>query len=310
MNHGHRLIARLAIYTALLCLPMPVSAWNAAGHRLGAIIAWQHLDENTREEVSRLLGQHPDYERWIAHRKGLAPELAAFVEASTWPDTIKSDKRFHDAHEGQSTPLLPGFPDMERHRHWHYVDLPIGHAPKQHSSKGELDLQLERLSQLVANRKAHVQQRAYALPWLIHLVADAHQPLHAVSRYDAEGRGDEGGNLLIISHPFHPRLQSMRLHTYWDDLAGPPWLRGENLERAAAAISTAYPAPPQAGGTKRWIEESWQLARDAAYPAGDETPPILTADFHERAQAIARKRVAESGYRLAALLRKLLSQKN
>lgn len=295
-------IATFALLASLLLLPLPASAWNAAGHRLSALIAWQQLDETTREQISRVLKLHPDHERWLARAKDGDPEVAVFLEASTWPDEIKSDERFHDADKDEATALLPGFPDMARHRHWHYIDRPIGDPAKRRATDGELDRQLDRLIKTIGSRKSSDRQRAYALPWLIHLVADAHQPLHTVSRYDAKGRGDEGGNLQIIRHPFHPRLSVMKLHTYWDDLAGPPWLRGRYLERAASALVAAHPPPPPGGGVQRWIDESWQIARDDAYPPGDEAVPTLTADFHQKAQAIARQRVAEAGYRLATLL--------
>lgn len=298
-------IAALAALASLLLQPLPASAWNAAGHRLSALIAWQQLDETTRERISRVLALHPDHARWLARAKDGAPEVAAFLEASIWPDEIKSDERFHDAGKDEATTLLPGFPDMARHRHWHYIDRPIGHPPQRHATDGELDRQLDRLIKTIDSSKTSDQQRAYALPWLIHLVADAHQPLHTVSRYDAQGRGDEGGNLQIIRHPFHPRLSLMKLHAYWDDLAGPPWLRGRYLERAASALVAAHPPPAPSGGVQRWIDESWEIARDAAYPPGDATVPTLTADFHQNAQAIARQRVAEAGYRLATLLHSL-----
>lgn len=301
---SHRLrFATLAVLALLL--PLPASAWNAAGHRLSALIAWQQLDETTRERISRVLALHPDHERWLARAKDDAPEVAAFLEASTWPDEIKRDERFYDADKNGPTALLPGFPDMARHRHWHYIDRPIGHPAKRHATDGELDRQLDRLIKTIGSSKSSDRQRAYALPWLIHLVADAHQPLHTVSRYDAKGRGDEGGNLQIIRHPFHPRLSLMKLHAYWDDLAGPPWLRGRYLERAASTLVAAHPPPPPSGGVQRWIDESWQIARDDAYPPGDEAVPTLTADFHQNAQAIARQRIAEAGYRLATLLHSL-----
>ena len=300
--------AGLTICAVLSLLSPPANAWNAAGHRLCALIAWQQLDETTRQQISRLLAQHPDHERWIARTNGVAPDLAAFLEASTWPDDIKNDKRFYDADEDEPTALLPGFPDMARHRHWHYVNRPLSHLPKHPETLGELDRQLELLSGTVGNRKTRDPQRAYALPWLIHLVADAHQPLHTVSRYDAEGRGDEGGNLLLINNPFHPRLSSMNLHTYWDDLAGPPWLRGRYLERSATMLVADY-APPATGGTNHWIDESWLIARDSGYPPGDEARPTLTAVFHENVQNIARRRITEAGYRLAALLQNTLGHK-
>ena len=46
--------------------------------------------------------------------------------------------------------------------------------------------------------------------------------------------------------------------------------------------------------------------RDSAYPPGDDAVPTISATFHEDALAIAGRRVAEAGYRLADLLRGLL----
>lgn len=299
---------RLAIgaLIAILFLPLPARAWNAAGHRLSALIAWQRLDSGTRDRIAQLLSRHPDHERWISRAKNTLPELAAFLEASTWPDDIKRDKRFFDAGEEAPTAPLPGFPDMQRHRHWHYIDRALGHPPGATHSRGELDTRLALLAGTVGNRRADDRQRAYALSWLIHLVADAHQPLHVVSRYDAEGQGDEGGNLLTVAPPFHPRLSTMSLHAYWDDLPGPPWLRDERLERVARAVDAGHPTPPPAGGPDLWIEESWRLARDSAYPESTDPVPTLSAEFDEQARVIARRRIAEAGYRLAEWLERLL----
>jgi hypothetical protein len=296
----------LFVVGTLWLLPLPASAWNAAGHRLSALIAWQQLDDEIRNQISQLLALHPDHQRWMVRASGSAPELAAFLEASTWPDDIKRDHRFYDAGKDQPTAISPGFPDMARHRDWHFVNRPLGHPPKRPDAEGTLEQQLDRLASVVGNRQASEQQRAYALPWLIHLVADAHQPLHTASRYDEKGHGDNGGNGLTINHPFHPRLSSMSLHSYWDDLPGPPWLRGRYLERSVADLLADHPPPPHAGGSKRWINESWKIAKLTAYPPGDESVPTLTVDFHEAALATARQRIAVAGYRLAALLKRLL----
>ena len=300
MHTRRPLIIVLLVFIALL-LPLPASAWNGAGHRLSALIAWQQLDESTRQQVSRLLAHHPDHERWTARSKSMPPELAAFVEASTWPDDIKGDKRFYDADSDVVTKLLPGFPDMARHRHWHYIDRPLGNPPKLHHTKGELDRRLDVLITTVGDDRLSDQQRAYALPWLIHLVADAHQPLHTVSRYDATGRADEGGNLLTVKTPFHPRLSSMNLHTYWDDLPGPPWLRGKRLEKNAARLIEDYP-PPAQGDVRLWRDESHRLLAEAYPTSNGSLLPIISEDFRQRSRDIAECRIVEAGYRLGSLL--------
>ena len=176
-----------------------------------------------------------------------------FAEASTWPDDIRNDPRFHDEVRDDATPPLPGFPDSARHKNWHYVDLnELGQA-----KKGEVDRQIERLGRLLhpmarghaeGSDKAPSQKDgqqswrvaadshgarstrkndeiSYALPWLMHLVADIHQPLHVGHA------ADDGGNTIEIENPFNKRLPFSSLHTYWDDLPGPPWLRGQRLEK-------------------------------------------------------------------------------
>lgn len=288
-----------------LLLSSPAQAWNAAGHRLSAAIAWRQLDDAARERIGHLLERHPDYPVWIARSKKLEPGYAAFLEASTWPDDIRRDTRFHDDGD-EPTPTLKEFPDMSRHRAWHHIDRPIGHTPARvKPGRGQLDVQLERLAEQLDGHRRNTASRAYALPWLMHLIADAHQPLHAVSHYDSEGESDEGGNGLMIENPFHPRRSSMSLHAYWDDLPGPPWLRGERLEQSADHLAAAFNAPAQAGEARKWLDESERLARQVVYDGLDGTVPTLSAAYHERAQRIARERVAQAGYRMGLLLQRL-----
>ncbi len=302
-----RVLGRFLRLALLLALASPALAWNAAGHRISALIAWERLDGDTRRAVATILRQHPDFERWQARAKGTDADLTAFVEASTWPDDIRHDKRFYTVDIDEPTPTQPGFPDMERRLHWHYVDRPLEPAKNLLPSLGVLDRQLPLLARTVGDRQAKLSERAYALPWLIHLVGDAHQPLHTASRYGPDGQGDNGGNSVTIDNPFHPRYSSMSLHRYWDDLPGPPWLDGSRLQSAVLWLTSRYAAATVTAGTPaQWIDESWQIARENAYPPGNDAVPTITADFHERSQAIANRRVTEAGYRLAELLRRLL----
>jgi hypothetical protein len=298
------------LIAGLLLASSPAAAWNTAGHRLTAAIAWRQMDSATRERLGELLAQHPDYLLWLKRSISLEPAYAAFLEASTWPDDIKRDKRFHNTDE-TPTPLLPGFSDMGRHRNWHHVDHAPGHSPAKGKGSGELDTRLAKLMQGVGDgpRSDHgnkESQRAVALAWLIHLVGDAHQPLHVVSRYDEDGHSDEGGNALWIDNPFHPRRSSMTLHAYWDDLPGPPWLRGERLESAASALLREGKSTSP-GTIRQWIGESQSLAKSAAYDGLEGEVPTITAEYHERATKTARERLALAGRRLGLLLERLLA---
>lgn len=279
-------------FAFLLCLifAAPLAhAWNAAGHRLAAAIAWQQLSPAVRERLADALAGHPDYPRWAGKSR---PDDAGdvFAEAATWPDDIRNDPRFYDDEREAPTPALPGLPDTARHKRWHYVDL----GTDGRVEDGELDRQIVRLGQLLRSTR-HKAQIAYALPWLLHLVADLHQPLH-VGRHD-----DEGGNRVEIENPYNKRLPFSSLHTYWDDLPGPPWLRGTRLDKAAARLLADHP-PPVRGEVAGWRDESRALLAQAYPASAGSLLPMVSEDFHRRAHEIADRRVVDAGYRLGWLL--------
>ena len=279
-----------SLLIALLLLISPLAqAWNAAGHRLVASIAWQQLSPASREFLSSALARHPDHARWTGKARSSNP-ADIFAEAATWPDDIRNDPRFHDEERTPATTTLPGFPNMARHKRWHYVDL----DSRGRVSDGEVDRQIERLDHLLRST-AKKDQISYLLPWLLHLVADIHQPLH-VGRH-----GDEGGNAVEIENPFNKRLPFSSLHLYWDDLPGAPWLRGKALEKRVQRLIEAYP-PPVPGVVALWRDESHALLA-IAYP---DTPgsllPIVTEEFNQQAREIANRRIVDAGYRLGWLL--------
>jgi hypothetical protein len=257
-----------------------------------ASLAWSQLDPGVRERVAALLAAHPDSGRWTA--KGTDP-ATAFIECSTWPDDIRRDPRFHDS-GADPTPPLPGFPDMDRHGSWHYVDRSADGRPL----GGDLDRQIDRLARQLADPATPATLRSYALPWIVHLVADAHQPLHAGVR------DDDGGNRFEIHDPSHPRLPVMSLHAWWDDLPGPPWLRGKRLEAAAQRLTEGHSLPARQGSPADWIGESRALAASGAYPPAGDSPALLDEAFRDQARRIARERLLASGHRLARFLNGLL----
>ena len=280
---------RFLIALFFFAATLPAHAWNAAGHRLVAAMAWQQLSPQARAVISTALARHPDHARWLAAARSPTP-VAVFAEASTWPDDIRNDPRFYDEDRDPPTPAQPGFPDMARHKRWHYVDLDEGGKVR----SGELDSRIERLIKLLKTGQ-NPEQITYALPWLLHLVADIHQPLH-VGRH-----GDEGGNQVEIENPFNKRLPFSSLHLYWDDLPGPPWLRGQRLDDIANRLLARYPAPEQ-GNVSLWREESHRLL-PAAYPNEQGSLlPLIGEDFHHASRETANRRLVEAGYRLGRLL--------
>ena len=289
-------------------------AWNALGHRLVAAIAWEEMHADTRAAVTRLLREHPDYPRWRkragedATRSDI--EQRIFIEASTWPDEIRQDARFYSAGKGEPTTTLEGFPDMERRAGWHTVGIPLEGDFDATPISGQLDRRLPELIGALGRPgsgdvSANPLERIYALPWVIHLAGDSHQPLHTSARLRADGQWDKQGQGLDIRNPFNRRKPTSTLHVFWDDLPGTSRLRGDKFDAAAHALATAHASVNRSTDTLRWIKESWQLARGQAYPAlsPDTTEPVeIDAAFYEASQEIADRRIAQAGFRLAAVL--------
>lgn len=287
---------RFLVIFCFAAWPMLAQAWNAAGHRLSASIAWQQLSPASRQQIGELLAAHPDYPRWAEQAESTDPG-AIFAEASTWPDEIRHDPRFYDEKREPPTPPIAGLVDQARYKSWHYVDL----DERGRRQAGELDRQIDRLAGTLrtANDKA---QRVWALPWLLHLVGDIHQPLHVGQT------GDEGGNRVTIENPYNPRRPFSSLHAYWDDLPGPGGLRRQRLAARTDDLLARYPAPVQ-GSVRRWRTESHALLAKA-YPApNDASQLVISEEFHRQAGEIAGQRIVAAGYRLGRLLENIFARR-
>ena len=152
-------------------------------------------------------------------------------------------------------------------------------------------------------------QRGEALSYLIHCVGDAHQPLHAGNFEDL------GANKILIQ----PLGGSKNLHAAWDTgffATTKYYVREKTLPTAfvsevlepllpsvkSEALATLNPAD--------WVNESHSLAKQYAYI--DENGQKITSgatlsDAYVASRfAIAEKRLAEAGLRLAELLKQVL----
>jgi len=291
----------------------PAKSWNATGHRIIAAIAYDRLTAAVRARVDDLIRRHPDYGTLLTQDAPTEPKArarAAFIAAAYWPDQIRRDERFYDENfaDARPTPTLPGFPNMGRHTTWHYFDTPYApdgaRTQKQHPPHA-----LSELKRMLAEigREQRSAIGPYDLPWIEHLAGDLQQPLHTVSRFlRSKQKGDEGGNGVIV-------VPNRTLHSLWDDAAGRDF-SDAYVTRYAAEVTAQYP-PPRKISTKPqdWIEEGYGLAKKEVYTFGLETgsterPLTLPAGYEENTQRIARQRMAIGGYRLAAVLNRVLDQ--
>jgi hypothetical protein len=112
--------------------------------------------------------------------------------------------------------------------------------------------------------------------------------------------GDSGGNAVKICNPGC----STELHAVWDNLLGT-----SSDVNVAVATAKGLPKAKATDAAKSdaavWVQESFDAAKSKVYvdpiKAG-AGPFTLTAAYKSSAKAVARKRVALAGERLANLL--------
>jgi hypothetical protein len=290
----------------------PAFAWNDEGHMVVAAIAYDQLTPKTKTRVAQLLtlSTYPTNGRENASKQD--KDKAAFMMAATSPDAIKFDpSQFKDdgedptnAKRAPQSNRNTGFDDPYMHKYWHYIDLPFSTDGTKMVQPAKINAQ-ERIGlfRKTLSSDAPDQQKAFDLVWLLHLVGDIHQPLHAASRFTQTGNkmiGDIGGNSVKLCE----RPCREQLHGFWDGVLG----NSENVSTAIAEVRKLPKADPSEAAKSDeavWVQESFQAAQKVAYtdPIEDGNGPFtVTTEYRANAKKEAVSRVALAGARLARLL--------
>lgn len=249
-----------------LTLAAPAWAWNFRGHRTVVAIMNDYLGAETRAWVENCLAQHPD------------SRLQTMEAACTWPDTLREER-----------------PDSMG---WHYINIPFGPGGGPAASESDQVVWAIEHFREQAQTGADPVQRAEALAYLIHLVGDIHQPLHA-SNYYGPGyeSGDQGGGKV----PFVTEW-TKNLHQYWDSAGQPPEMTVEELKDLA--VRTGGGPDAHEVNFKLWADESHGFAINVAYPGG-APPTDLTDEYSQRTRQLCARRLFLAGLRLTYVLEKL-----
>jgi hypothetical protein len=311
----------LWVLGVLPCASVGVKAWNADGHMIVAWIAYQHLTAAARERVGALLKLNPQYGSWIAGLPANASadrrRRRAFVQAANWPDFIKGAGGYvSDGSNGGFTPPDSpsasqniGYADRNRHMYWHFIDLPFSDngATLEPTPVPNVLTEIVLLRDAVGSPSTSDDIKSYDLVWLIHLVGDLHQPLHAVARFrQTNTDGDNGGNDVKLR--CSPAVScAANLHAEWDGILGNTHDLG--VVTAKGGALDARPVPPGAdiADPKAWADESMALAREDVYKDLDgaalgDPRATIGLPYVTRARTVAETRVILAGRRLAALL--------
>jgi hypothetical protein len=246
----------VALFAALVA--SPAWAWGPQGHEIVAAVALRELTPTARAEVSHLLGTVP-----------------MMVHEASWADEIREARPETGA--------------------WHYVDIPLaasGYSAARDCARGDCVVaQIDRDVRALSNHRLPDKLRAEALRFLIHFVADVHQPLHA------EDNDDRGGNQVDV----RIGRERANLHKVWDtDVVKPLTQDPDMILRGFTADQRQQ---WQSGNAARWAEESHAIARDQIYPPLHGARRLrLPRDYAFREAPLARIQLAKAGLRLAWLL--------
>ena len=297
----------------IACLVVNVGttvAWNGFGHMTVAAIAYPLLTPAARQKVSALLKLNPNYSSWVSGVAAADRDRVAFMVAATWPDAIKSMSGYKDDGEtpkGSQAGQNIGYADKNQHRYWHFIDTPFSpdNTPLHQPIPPNAQTQIVLFRTALASSGTSANVQSYDLVWLIHLVGDVHQPLHATSRFDqTQPNGDQGANLVAIC----AAPCKNELHAYWDDILGTSTVPA-NAQKAATAIAAPDPAQASVADEQVWIAESFEAAKNSVYvdPIGVGAGPFTpTPAYRAAAQTVADQRMALAGARLADLINNAL----
>lgn len=244
-----------AYATTLLVLGShsPALAWGSEGHQVIATLAEQQLSPTARAEVQRLLALEPG---------------ATLASVSTWADEHRSP---------QTAP-------------WHYVNFPRGdcrYEAARDCPDGRCVVEAIQKEAQILGSHAPDEKRLNALKYLVHLVGDVHQPLHAGYQ------DDKGGN----TYQLQAFMRGSNLHAVWD--SGLIKYLNEDADTLAARLMgkpTGPWTPVQAA------EESCRIVANPGFYPGRLVDGAYIAQY----TPVMEGRLSLAGRRLGELIDQIL----
>lgn len=275
-------------------------AWGDEGHEVIGLIAEHYLQPAVRARVLALLRQDDT---------GLV--ALDIAHECTWADKYRDSDRDTSQIRYRGT------------RAWHFVDLEIagmdvdkacyawppltaGARAADGPAQDCIVHKIEEFDAEIRNPATDQAERRRALQFLLHLVGDAHQPLHTGDDHD------QGGNRKLASAA---GISINTLHHDWDT-EFVERLGSGDAEIAAsliARISDADRASWSRGTPLDWAIESYRIGKSHAYallppPHEGRGEPyyVLPQAYVEDATQVTAGQLSRAGVRLAFLLNRAL----
>ena len=246
-------------------LSFSASAYGPTGHRVIAELASRHLTPAAEAAVKELLGNE------------------FMAEAATWPDEMRSNPDAYWRKESQP---------------YHYVNLPDGvtYEDSVKNPAGDALTALAAFSDQVKDKSLPLKDRQLALRFIIHIVGDLHQPLHA-------GRAEDWGGNRIEVVWFE---EMSNLHKVWDEdlidyklLSSSEWVRFLEPKITDEQITEWQKAQPI-----DWLRELIALRGDI-YDVGNA---IFSYDYVYKYTPVIKSQLSKGGIRLAGYLNALFAE--
>jgi hypothetical protein len=294
----------------------PAFGWGCDGHQIIALMARAQLKPQVSAALDKILLGDPISPQLSRFCRDRPPDILADV--ATWADDVRN---------------------QEGNGEWHFVDIPrtvtkpppgLNLAPwcgnaldvKTLCVTAALQLQLT----ILKSPASSAAERGRALRYIVHLVEDVHQPLHAADN------NDSGGNCTVMTFFSEPRPTN--LHSVWDSrlIAHDQADRKQNQSEYATGLAAEFARKQKswakdASDPERWAWESHVVALKVAYgglspqiaveqPGGENCDAeraktealkiTLGDDYFKRSIPAVREQLAKSAARLASLLNRTL----
>ena len=189
-------------------------AWDHPGHMTTGAIAFNEVKRmrpELLEKLSVILMSHPNptaFSVAIGDTRGEERAKRLLMFTARWPDDAKFT--FWDKptwHTARWPILAEEAPPEARAEVERRGDKPVGQALK----AAELNFAV------ISNSEANVNDFAFALCWVFHIVGDIHNPLHCSDYYSKEfPTGNAAGTMSYVRDPFKGGKSSIPLHRLWD----------------------------------------------------------------------------------------------
>jgi hypothetical protein len=264
-------------------MTVPAHAWGPEGHQFVADVAKSRLTATTKRHIRELLG---------------SDDLAAI---STWADEVR--------------------PQRPETFAWHFVDIPMNasgfseardcYRRDEKNPQAQTDHhncvvdRIEIFERVLADKNESQANRVEALKFLVHFVADVHQPLHAIG----EARG---GNDIHVTEFGSSKCGTglCNLHSAWDTgliehaihLGAPPFGPLDYPALLENVIQVRNLESRAQGTPEEWANESFHLAHQVWLNDGG----VVDEAYYRKNIGILDERLALAGLRLAALLNQAL----